>query len=50
MTAHVTANRDDGSKIEFDVNVALETPIEIDYFLHGGIMPYIVSKKIESNT
>ncbi|MFX0091002.1 MAG: aconitate hydratase AcnA, partial [Candidatus Hodarchaeota archaeon] len=43
MTAFVTAHKVDGSKIEFSVKVRLDTPIEIEYYQHGGILHYVVS-------
>ena len=42
--SHVTvrAMRDDGSVTEFQAKVRLDTPQEIDYFRHGGILPYVL--------
>ena len=40
--ATVTATADDGSKKEFRVHVRLDTPQEIDYYRHGGILPYVL--------
>ncbi|MFW9992566.1 MAG: aconitate hydratase AcnA [Candidatus Odinarchaeota archaeon] len=44
MKAHVTAYKDDGLKVEFSTVVRLDTPIEIDYYLHGGILQYVLSQ------
>jgi aconitate hydratase len=30
------------SQTSFDVTVRIDTPREIDYFLHGGILPYVL--------
>ncbi|TVP89590.1 MAG: aconitate hydratase AcnA [Thioalkalivibrio sp.] len=38
----VRATRDDGSVTEFQARVRLDTPQEIDYFRHGGILPYVL--------
>ncbi|MBS0001632.1 MAG: aconitate hydratase AcnA [Thioalkalivibrio sp.] len=38
----VRAMRDDGSLTEFQARVRLDTPQEIDYFRHGGILPYVL--------
>ncbi|MFO8151877.1 aconitate hydratase AcnA [Thioalkalivibrio sp.] len=38
----VRAMRDDGSVTEFQARVRLDTPQEIDYFRHGGILPYVL--------
>ena len=41
-TVHVTAGRQDGGKAEFDVRVRLDTPIELEYYRHGGILQYVL--------
>jgi len=40
----VTATKDDGGKIEFKVTVRIDTPKEWDYFMHGGILHYVLRK------
>ena len=37
-------NPDDGSKKEFTVFCRLETPVEIDYFRNGRILPTVLRK------
>ncbi|MCG6873769.1 MAG: aconitate hydratase [Betaproteobacteria bacterium] len=34
--------RKDGSRQEVSVRLRIDTPIEVDYFLHGGILPYVL--------
>ena len=34
--------RKDGSKQEVKVLLRIDTPIEVDYYLHGGILPYVL--------
>jgi aconitate hydratase len=34
--------RQDGSKQEIAVRCRIDTPIEVDYFKHGGIMPFVL--------
>jgi aconitate hydratase len=34
--------RKDGTRQEVAVLLRIDTPIEIDYFEHGGIMPYVL--------
>ena len=34
----ITANRDDGTSIEFDAQVRLDTPVEVEYYRNGGIL------------
>ncbi|MFT3762466.1 MAG: aconitate hydratase AcnA [Pseudoxanthomonas sp.] len=41
-TARITATRADGTKIEFDVDVLLLTPKEVEYFRHGGLLHYVL--------
>ncbi len=38
----VRAKREDGSEIVFHARVRIDTPQEIDYFRHGGILPYVL--------
>ncbi|MFN3596467.1 MAG: aconitate hydratase AcnA [Rubricoccaceae bacterium] len=38
----LTATRADGSRAEFEVIVALNTPIEVAYYRHGGILNYVL--------
>ena len=40
----VTATKEDGSKIDFRVTVRIDTPEEWDYFMHGGILHYVLRK------
>ncbi len=42
QTLTVTATTDDGSTATFDVTVALNTPIEVEYYRHGGILNYVL--------
>ncbi|HWP37681.1 MAG TPA: aconitate hydratase AcnA [Gemmatimonadales bacterium] len=38
----VTATSDDGTRTEFRVRTRLDTPIEVEYYRHGGILPYVL--------
>ena len=38
----VTANRADGSVVEFKTVCRIDTPQEVLYYLHGGILPYVL--------
>ncbi|MFO7953683.1 aconitate hydratase AcnA [Thioalkalivibrio sp.] len=40
--ATVTAVDDNGQRKTFTVRVRLDTPQEVDYFRHGGILPYVL--------
>jgi aconitate hydratase len=35
-------HRKDGSRREVPVRLRIDTPIEVDYYNHGGIMPYVL--------
>nr|WP_303851174.1 aconitate hydratase AcnA [Seleniivibrio woodruffii] len=41
-TMSVTATKPDGKQIKFDAMCRLDTEIEIEYFKHGGILPYVL--------
>ncbi|KAF1709809.1 aconitate hydratase AcnA [Pseudoxanthomonas kalamensis DSM 18571] len=41
-TARVSATRADGSRVEFEVDVLLLTPKEVEYFRHGGLLHYVL--------
>jgi aconitate hydratase len=41
---NASATRADGNKIEFKVSVRIDTPKEWDYFMHGGILQYVLRK------
>jgi aconitate hydratase len=41
-TAQVMATRPDGTVIEFGALIRLDTAIEVDYYKHGGILPYVL--------
>ncbi|MDJ0987500.1 MAG: aconitate hydratase AcnA [Desulfobacterales bacterium] len=43
-TLGVQAVKPDGSKIEFNVTARLNTDIDVAYFKHGGILPYVLRK------
>ncbi|MDX2220413.1 MAG: aconitate hydratase AcnA [Burkholderiales bacterium] len=36
----------DGSRREVKVLLRIDTPIEVDYYLHGGILPYVLRELI----
>jgi aconitate hydratase len=38
--------RANGSREEVPVKLRIDTPIEIDYYQHGGILPYVLRQLI----
>jgi aconitate hydratase len=49
-TVHVTATKEDGSKVEFDAVVRIDTPGEADYYRNGGILQYVLRNMIRSQS
>jgi len=45
-TVHVVAQGEQGKK-EFEVKVRLDTPIELEYYRHGGILPYVLRQLLK---
>ncbi|UJW36786.1 aconitate hydratase AcnA [Saccharothrix sp. AJ9571] len=43
-TVKVTATKQDGTKVEFDAVVRIDTPGEADYYRNGGILQYVLRK------
>ena len=41
-TVTVTATAEDGSQTTFEARVRLDTPKEIEYYRHGGILHYVL--------
>lgn len=41
-TVKVTAAKEDGSTVEFDADVRIDTPGEADYYCNGGILQYVL--------
>jgi aconitate hydratase len=40
--ATLTIHRNDGSTLQTVVTLRIDTAIEVDYFHHGGILPYVL--------
>ena len=46
----LTIHRADGQTEEVPVVLRIDTPIEIDYYLHGGILPYVLRQLLAGTT
>ena len=46
----LTIHRADGSEEQVPVILRIDTPIEIDYYLHGGILPYVLRQLLAGTT
>ena len=44
----VKATRDDGKVTEFKVICRIDTPLELDYYRHGGILEYVLRQLLEN--
>ncbi len=42
QTITVTATKEDGTQVTFDTICRLDTPVEVDYYRHGGILHYVL--------
>ncbi len=47
-SVRVTAEKEDGRNIEFITTARLDTDIEVRYFRHGGILPYVLRKMVRA--
>jgi len=43
-TVQVRARAEDGSEKVFEARVRIDTPNEVDYYRHGGILPYVIRR------
>jgi aconitate hydratase len=46
--AKLVVTRADGSKQEVTVTLRIDTPIEVDYYQHGGILPFVLRQLLEA--
>ena len=47
-TLKIKALKSDGREINFEVVARLDTDIDVEYFKHGGILPYVLRKILSS--
>jgi aconitate hydratase len=45
----VSARRADGTETSFEVIARLDTPIDVEYYRHGGILPFVTRKLVRGN-
>jgi aconitate hydratase len=46
--AKLVVTRADGSKQEITVTLRIDTPIEVDYYRSGGILPFVLRQLLEA--
>ena len=44
----VTATKADGNILEFEAVVRLDTPVEVEYYRNGGILPTVLRNLAEA--
>ena len=44
----VRAERPDGTTLVFPVRARVDTPIEMDYYRHGGLLPFVLRRILAS--
>jgi aconitate hydratase len=47
-TLQVNAVKKDGTEVNFEVTARVDTEVEVDYFVHGGILPYVLRKLLST--
>jgi aconitate hydratase len=50
MHLNLTIHRASGGKEEVAVILRIDTPIEVDYYQHGGILPYVLRQLLAGTT
>jgi aconitate hydratase len=48
MDLTLTIRRKDGSTRAVQVLLRIDTPIEVDYYLHGGILPFVLRELVSA--
>ena len=46
MDVTLVIHRKDGTRKEVPVLLRIDTPIEVDYYLHGGILPFVLRELV----
>ena len=46
MDVTLVIKRKDGTTQNVTVLLRIDTPIEVDYYLHGGILPYVLRELV----
>ncbi len=49
-TARIRAVGENGDVVEFDVLIRLDTAVEVEYYRHGGILPYVLRNLAKGGT
>jgi len=49
MTVTLVIHDEDGTETKVPVRVRIDTPIEVDYYVHGGILPFVLRQLISES-
>ncbi len=49
MNLNMSVQRADGSRLETQVKLRIDTPVEVEYYRHGGILPYVLRSIVASS-
>jgi aconitate hydratase len=49
QTLRVRAVADDGTETTFEVRCRIDTPVEVEYYRHGGILQYVLRQLLEED-
>ncbi|MFT5701360.1 MAG: aconitate hydratase [Desulforhopalus sp.] len=49
-TIKVTAKKEDGSTLDFEVTARLDTEVDVTYFRHGGILQYVLRQMVKAES
>ena len=50
MDVRLAIHRAGGETEEIPLTLRIDTPIEVDYYLNGGILPYVLRQLIEEDS
>jgi aconitate hydratase len=48
MDVKLVVHRPDGTHQEVTVRLRIDTPIEVDYYKHGGILPFVLRQLLSA--
>jgi len=43
----VRATRPDGAQVQFQALSRIDTPVEVEYYRHGGILQFVLRKMLK---
>ena len=49
QTLRVRAVADDGTETSFEVRCRIDTPVEVEYYRHGGILQFVLRQLLEED-